>query len=77
MLKYILTFFNIIPYLIRNMTQINYKPLTDVIKKNVILKYPKMDENIVYGQIANYINKINLNKKNIIYNIKNLIFFSV
>ena len=41
---------------IRNITRIDYKPLTDAIEKNIITKYPKMDENIVYGQIANYIN---------------------
>jgi hypothetical protein len=41
---------------IRNTTKMDYKPLTDAIKKHIILKYPKMDTNIVYGQIANYIN---------------------
>jgi len=41
---------------IRQTTRIDYKPLTDAIEKNIITKYPNMDENIVYGQIANYIN---------------------
>jgi hypothetical protein len=41
---------------IRQTTRIDYKPLTDAIEKNIITRYPNMDENIVYGQIANYIN---------------------
>ncbi len=41
---------------IRQITRIDYKPLTDAIEKNIIPKYPNMEENIVYGQIANYIN---------------------
>jgi hypothetical protein len=41
---------------IRAITKMDYKPLTDAIQKNVIPKYSKMQENIVYGQIANYIN---------------------
>jgi len=41
---------------IRDTTKMDYKPLTDAIKKHIIPQYPKMDTNIVYGQIANYIN---------------------
>jgi len=41
---------------IRDTTKMDYKPLTDAIKKHIIPQYPKMDENIIKGQIANYIN---------------------
>jgi hypothetical protein len=40
----------------RNITRRDYKPLTDAIEKYFVPKYPKMQENIIYGQIANYIN---------------------
>ena len=41
---------------IRAITKMDYKPLILAIEKYVIPKYPKMDENIVKGKIANYIN---------------------
>jgi len=41
---------------IRATTKMDYKPLILAIEKYVMPKYPKMDENIIKGQIANYIN---------------------
>jgi hypothetical protein len=41
---------------IRKQTKIDYKPLTDAIEKYIKPLYPKMDDNIIYGQIANFIN---------------------
>jgi len=41
---------------IRDTTKMDYKPLILAIEKYVMPKYPKMDENIIKGQIANYIN---------------------
>jgi len=41
---------------IRAITKMDYKPLILAIEKYVIPKYPNMDENIIKGQIANYIN---------------------
>ena len=40
----------------RNITRRDYKPLTDAIEKYVKPQYPKLDDNILYGRIANYIN---------------------
>ena len=48
---------------IRLQTRIDYKPLTNAIEKHIIPEYPKMQENIVYGQIANYINCKVIGKK--------------
>jgi len=41
---------------IRATTKMDYKPLILAIEKYVMPKYPNMDENIIKGQIANYIN---------------------
>jgi len=41
---------------IRAITKMDYKPLILAIEKYVMPKYPNMDENILKGQIANYIN---------------------
>jgi hypothetical protein len=41
---------------IRKQTKLDYKPLTDAIEKHIKPLYPKMDDNILYGQIANFIN---------------------
>jgi len=41
---------------IRAITKMDYKPLILAIEKYVMPKYPNMDENIIKGQIANYIN---------------------
>jgi|GEM_PF-2378265 len=41
---------------IRATTKMDYKPLILAIEKYVMPQYPKMDENIIKGQIANYIN---------------------
>jgi hypothetical protein len=41
---------------IRLQTRTDYKPLTDAIEKHIRPKYPKMQDNILFGQIANYIN---------------------
>jgi hypothetical protein len=48
---------------IRLQTRIDYKPLTDAVEKYILPKYPKMNENIVYGKIANYINCRVMGKK--------------
>ncbi len=48
---------------IRDATKMDYKPLTIAIETNIIPRYPKMDENIVYGKIANYINIRVIGKK--------------
>jgi len=41
---------------IRATTKMDYKPLILAIEKYIMPKYPNMDENIIKGQIANYIN---------------------
>jgi len=41
---------------IRDITKIDYKPLILAIEKYVMPKYPKMDEDILKGRIANFIN---------------------
>ena len=41
---------------IRDITKIDYKPLILAIEKHVMPKYPKMDEDILKGRIANFIN---------------------
>jgi len=48
---------------IRQKTRIDYKPLTDAIEKHIRPKYPKMQENILFGQIANFINCRVMGKK--------------
>ena len=48
---------------IRLQTRIDYKPLTDAIEKHIRPKYPKMQENILFGQIANFINCRVMGKK--------------
>ena len=41
---------------IRDITKIDYKPLILAIEKHAMPKYPKMDEDILKGRIANFIN---------------------
>jgi hypothetical protein len=48
---------------LRDLTKMDYKPLTLSIKTNIVPLYPKLDYNIVYGKIANYINCRVIGKK--------------
>ncbi|EJF06076.1 hypothetical protein ThvES_00018540 [Thiovulum sp. ES] len=48
---------------IRDLTKMDYKPLTLAIKTHIVPLHPKLNYNIVYGKIANYINCRVIGKK--------------
>jgi hypothetical protein len=48
---------------LRDLTKMDYKPLTLAIKTHIVPLHPKLDDNIVYGKIANYINCRVIGKK--------------